>query len=378
MKQVLIVVITLLFFSCQSGEDKSAESLKMISILEKDNDTLPFHSIFSKVEISPLETNASSLINYVGKFSVTNGRCYVLDDRQQALLVFNSDVGFQYKIQQVGKGPGEYQAITDFNVDLASNKISLLAPQGIIFNYDTLGVFKSKIKLPKGIIAAHYFEYLDSTTVAVYNHFKDLRISICDLKLDTILSKYMQGQTLLTEKEIGYIARQSPLIRKGGKIYYLNYTTGQIYILDKKGAHALAGLGMDMAVSDNVGMEKHPHLKNTFVMRDMHNYTAQYPFFFNFAMSDKKIFGSYTYKKRRRSFIYDLDKKTYQPCSKFKEGVYPLVDFMEGNKAYAIANPEHINYYVNQHVLDKKNYEKLKAIKATSNPILIKYTFIKP
>ncbi len=74
----------------------------------------------SHVSYIPLETLDSCLIGEVKKIIKQNDRYYLLDNNQM-LFTFDQNGLFISKIGNRGRGPGEYNDITDFDIDNESN-----------------------------------------------------------------------------------------------------------------------------------------------------------------------------------------------------------------------------------------------------------------
>lgn len=84
-------------------------------------------TFFSDKSIIPLETTDESLIKYIDKLVLLNGKMYIFDKTQKTVFVFDAEGKFLHKISNIGKGPGEYEQIQDFCIDTLENKIILIA-----------------------------------------------------------------------------------------------------------------------------------------------------------------------------------------------------------------------------------------------------------
>ena len=86
--------------------------------------------LFSEVKVVPLETNTESLITSISKVQYYQSQYYILDDRSQQIFCFNDEGDFVFKIAAQGKGPGEYNYITNFSIDEKKNK--LIVPDPVV------------------------------------------------------------------------------------------------------------------------------------------------------------------------------------------------------------------------------------------------------
>ncbi len=89
-----------------------------ISINPENAETLKYSEIYSKIEILPIETDTGFLIDEVQKLIVEKDKYFFQCNNK--ILVFNSNGHPLYKIDNVGKGPGEYIVIGDIILDDSS------------------------------------------------------------------------------------------------------------------------------------------------------------------------------------------------------------------------------------------------------------------
>lgn len=72
----------------------------------------------------PLETNKNCLIGNINKIEVYDSLIFVGDYNQtKSIFIFDKTGNFVRKLHNYGKGPGEYIAIDEFNVDFPNKKI---------------------------------------------------------------------------------------------------------------------------------------------------------------------------------------------------------------------------------------------------------------
>jgi len=97
---------------------KDAIEIKLDSIkrLEKNK------SIIREVTYIKLEMNDESTIGEVDKIRYSNNRFYIFDKNvTKSIFVFSKSGKYLYKIDKLGKGPGEYIFPMDFDVDTLGN-----------------------------------------------------------------------------------------------------------------------------------------------------------------------------------------------------------------------------------------------------------------
>jgi hypothetical protein len=100
-----------LILFCSCGEKKS----DIVSI-DLKNCAAPSELLEPDFEIIPLETTEESLIAYLDKVKICDSCFFISDRTQKAILIFDWKGKFVNKICRLGRGPGEYTDISDFDV----------------------------------------------------------------------------------------------------------------------------------------------------------------------------------------------------------------------------------------------------------------------
>ncbi len=98
-----------------------------------------FDDYFSTSKIIPLETKDGSIIGNIDRMSLYNDKIFILDKQSNSVLIFNNHGKFISKIQSLGKGPEEYDSLTDFAVDEEKEQIILYSDRPyklLIYNFD--------------------------------------------------------------------------------------------------------------------------------------------------------------------------------------------------------------------------------------------------
>lgn len=121
MNKPFYLILIFLFFSCQDSRDtKNADTVK---IDLKSVSRIPGQSNISSIEYIPLETNDNTLIRRINKLLFHDGKFYLLDTDANTIFIFNRDGSFLRKISRLGRGPGEYVDIRNFDVSKDDNSI---------------------------------------------------------------------------------------------------------------------------------------------------------------------------------------------------------------------------------------------------------------
>jgi len=118
----LTISILVIVFSCKSTPDYTLKNDKCKEILvpERINNYLQIDSIFANIRVIPLETNNNCLIGQIAKAQFYDEKIFLLDSFRK-LLVFDAKGKFLYNVGKVGRGPGEYPEIRDFDLDTNGN-----------------------------------------------------------------------------------------------------------------------------------------------------------------------------------------------------------------------------------------------------------------
>ncbi|MBE0675204.1 MAG: 6-bladed beta-propeller [Bacteroidales bacterium] len=176
-KYIFLLLLTLLASCKQGGQGTIGESKgpTMPGEITRDSlvdystlDTLIFHpdnrvyessDILDVVKLIRLETNEECLIGSVGKVQFVGGMYYLLDDytARNAIHVFDTQGNHVHSLKRIGRGPGEYKDILDFDVDISKN-LFILNSIGNIIEYDSLLQYKRTINQEIAI-----------RTISVYN-----------------------------------------------------------------------------------------------------------------------------------------------------------------------------------------------------------------
>ena len=77
-------------------------------------DFLDASKVFNDFHLIPLEGNENSIIGEVSKISERYNKIFVLDSKQNKLLIFSKNGKFQTEIFKEGRGPNEYLTLDDF------------------------------------------------------------------------------------------------------------------------------------------------------------------------------------------------------------------------------------------------------------------------
>lgn len=118
--------VVLFFYSCSNYSKNANQEIKPIPInLDNSQKTAKISSVFKSLSIIKLETTPESIIGEIGKIIITDSAIYI--STSNAISIFSYEGAFIKKFNKLGKGPGEYDRISDFLIDSQKNTIEILS-----------------------------------------------------------------------------------------------------------------------------------------------------------------------------------------------------------------------------------------------------------
>jgi hypothetical protein len=125
-KKQLILAATIAIFtvSCNNGSSDNGSNRNAnctnIEVAGNINRLLQIDSIFSGFTAIPLETRIECLMIQILIIRIQKGKMF-LQDKRKSLFVFDTNGKFLHGIGKMGKGPGEYFELRNFDIDKNGN-----------------------------------------------------------------------------------------------------------------------------------------------------------------------------------------------------------------------------------------------------------------
>ena len=184
---LLSVIGTTFFVGC--ARHGSNDSITCINRQEIEEEKY-LSSVFKNSKIIRLETTEESLIGHrINKIKKVNGN-YFISYNDLALVVFDNQGKFLYKIQREGNGPGEYIMLQDFDI-LPSGNIVITDSRKLLF-YSSTGEFIKTV--PMDIICFN-LKAIDEDNFLIRASRADYIVYLINAKGD-ILSKQLERNDL--------------------------------------------------------------------------------------------------------------------------------------------------------------------------------------
>lgn len=364
MKYVIINIVIVLFSTC-SINSQSNEIIKNENILEIDMSNFekykPTPNLILSVDYVPLETKSNCLIGEISKLIYHDEKIFVGDFRySNAIFIFNKTGQYINKIDRLGKGPGEYIYLSDFDVN--NNNIYIYAVNKILI-YSFKGELIKELPID---IKALGFSVTSSEEFVFYKYIKNKNISynVVTYNYKTkIMNKYFANRGNLDNRNIPHFSRA--LFKSNNNIYFGNSFSNYIYRFfpDGKVKEYLRLTNIESLLPSNKDIEK---LLNTDI-----NYSKGIEF------NKFKGFKSFYENNDTMYFSIDYNNKIY--CYRYLKDSFKL-DLFEFNEPdlyfsldyFSIWNEGFISY-IPSYRFSKDN---LNFIIKNSNSQRIKSTFL--
>lgn len=371
-------ILLLILFSCSSEPNFSRKGKHIYPVDANRNDEVSVFDLFSKIEIIPLETNSSSLLTFpIGdpdRLVIKNNKFYFLDEKQNAVLIFDAKGKFINKIDKKGNGPGEYTLLSDFNINRFTGNLELLSARGYINVYDPLGnTFLEKIRLP--FPAVHYFHHLTSDVYVFFSSAMGGEIYFYSKKESKRIEKNIYklpkwfGQTV-------YSSSRNPFYVYNDSLHFEQLYNGDVFTISPVDFQLMPRYLWDFG-KYNFDLSVMPENKRIeFYANLTKKMSNKYVNFFQIYSENRNhYFTRFKFKNRYKHLILDKKTNKYLLFDQFKEGLECLPLGIDDKAMYTVLSPFYLDKIVNTSVLDEKNQKLYSQIKDTDNPVVVKYTF---
>ncbi len=392
MNRIITIIYIIFISACSSNKFQKVDDIETISV-DVHNTSLDASIFIEKIEVVPLETNDSSLINSYKKIEYDKDMdVYAIYDKEQIVHTFRGDGTYIANSRKMmGKGPKEYYMAVDMKFNPYLQGIDLLNPYGVIYTYDLTFDFISK----KQIKPEFFFDALMAldnnnyifTTPSIWTN-QEISFVNVETKQQNIAQydgTISSGNTM--EKECFYKNGNNIYFVPKGINYYFyrvdpkNYKLIPIIYLDFGDAEICEDDLPGVAVGERTQKEGiEPDKKRDDLLKGMqersqyirdNNFIVPLIKFFNddyiyiyFAKSRKGFGGHYIYnRKSKKGFLLNEGKPLImQPC-------FGITD----NVLMAICDAYYAPRLVDTALMSQIEREKLKQLNEEDNPVILKY-----
>lgn len=366
----LCVIIIILFSIYKCSPSTNTSSIYVD--LDSDNQVSIF-DIFSKINIIPLETNDACLIGNINKLIKYDSTIFILDSKQNIVLAFNHKGKFKYKIQRIGRGPGEYLYAYDFIINKYNHSIELLDCFGklLIFNLD--GTYKMTISLPHPPSAYHKFTLLNQDSILFFTNSN--RPNDCLLWLYSRSSGKIIKQ--FYDSSHSDIVNMLPLFSYNDTTYFSLPLENTIYKVQK--AKATPSYTWDFG-------KYNYHLQHKVIPQEerekikfysMLGNSPQMSYIHILNMQNREyLYCLLSHYKQNKHIFYNKQSKLYHIFTKTKENIDLKTYYMDQNVMIGVELPNSDSYkqLLKTRETNTKN-DSLSFISEDANPIIVEFLF---
>ena len=159
-----LLLLTWILAACSSQTKETENNVLKAALKETE---VSLKDLFSRIEVIPLETNDTALMDHVHRIRKVNNKYYILNEDYPGfqyinILVYDAEGNFLHTIGKKGQGPEEYPwLIYDMDIDAEKDLVYMMSPSGMLYLYRTDGSFVRKMNMPEGLIY-HGLQFLNS------------------------------------------------------------------------------------------------------------------------------------------------------------------------------------------------------------------------
>lgn len=374
MKNIKIVILLLLFYSCGNSNSVSRKGSEM-KLVDLDQISTPsVYDVFSKIEIIPLESSSESLLKQVTGIVKYNKFFYILDRELNYILVYDSIGQCVNKINKMGNGPGEYAKIVDIQFNRFTGELELLSPMKGILKYDSMGKnYKGCVDMPRTVLAIHNFYPISPDKYVFFSDSREgNKMIFYDAKYEKITSEAYNLPRFLFSNTL-FHHTYTPFYLYNDTVRFVQSYNGDVFSLN----HGLLAptyqwdFGKYNFDISDLKEESIPYYMK--YARTVMSKNAS--LFICYGENSHYYLSQFVFKRRTCHLLLNKKDNSYIVFNAFKEGVTCLPRIMDDIAVYAVVSPDDISLAVNPKVLDEENKRKYEAITLDDNPVIIKYTF---
>ncbi|MDR2037256.1 MAG: 6-bladed beta-propeller [Bacteroidales bacterium] len=374
---IYALLIISILSACQSGTEQKIKKDPAVAILvnlDNENETSVF-DIFSDIDIIPLETNEKSLFNYpFEKIVEDEGVYYILDTREKKAFMFDSMGVFIKVMDKIGRGPGEYIDMEDFNVNRYTQNAEFISSVGEILIYDHIfEKYVKKLRVPR--ITRHMINLTEDIDVHFEATTKRNKMFFYSRKEKKIIKECFPRPDFVYYKTI-FKHTNSPFYVCNDTVCFYDGANGDIYTIDSDKLELKHRHQWDFG-EYNFDISLLPPDEDMKYYMDFSNYgNNQYAFTFicNVENNDYLI-TRFWFRQQAKTIIYHKKNKDHFLFHTFKEGFQCMPLFINDKYLYSAASPDFLSLVINEKVLDEKNRKILSNIKENDNSVIIRYKF---
>lgn len=363
-----LLLLFLLSFACQNNKNLN-ENIHID--VNSNNKTLHFFDIFSKAEIVPLETNDSSLIVNADKIIYKNDSIYLLDQKQSQIFVFNNSGKFLWKLDKLGRGPGEYLNIEDFVINPLNSNIEIISATGQYIIYDPHGKMIESFQIP--VQAIHQFYPINENLTAFYEKFNEGTLSIFSKKEKKKIYEKPMSENYIVQKT-PYKAITSPFSHYEDQTFFLAADQKKVYQILASSPYIEEYQSFDFGNLD-YDINKLPKDREaTFYIEENQGYVKIYNIY-DFKETSERMVIYFIQDEFWHTTFYDKKTKQESTLNK-KSGILIYYPFDCNSHFLSSVVPANlIERQAKKEWVGQEEWKKIQDLPMDANPVILKYYF---
>ncbi|TKG94553.1 6-bladed beta-propeller [Puteibacter caeruleilacunae] len=388
-KTLTYTLMLLLAIACGKPQQQVADNVETIQF-KFDGKNPAYDEVFSKTEIIPLETNGDCLINTINQMEVWDGKFFILDWKQNTLLVFSDQGKYLNKIGSIGRGPGEYIRPRYFFIDKEKKLVNVFdAPMRKIMCFRQTGELVKEIHLNNylravGKTATGYWGFCPNQKNGDVDKEASKYVKFMTFNAKGDVDKYVKGEKCIDQ--LNYSNNYIPDVADGGVSFVEPYAphiysmkNGEItvkYKVDYSGYFPSGSMLKQIEDMDRPLSASEKKLQEDLSTK----YASKFHTFFE----TEEWIHLFTWCKGTTLFYNKKTHRTHEFTRELAaenswETYFISPVCMKSNVVYGQATQQYLNYlYHDKNKNSAQRVESLKEVfenlKAEDNPFIIKYT----
>lgn len=376
-----VVSCYLLFLFCLCGcthrrNYAVGDDVICIAVNPEESKELGMETLFSSIEILPLESSEVSLFGRCDKMLFAEGKYYVLDRKESCISIFAADGTFLGSSKgRQGNGPGEYYCIIDFDISKDKHIEILDVSAYKIRKYDDGFNFLGEVEIPKELYPITTFKCLNNGLYAFYSPFSSNtdsdEVRIYSYRLNRTIGN-VNGYISNSSLNVGVTQPYSFYEFDGNIFFSFPYPNDKIYKIDVNEGFISEKIHYDF------GNYSFPFSKiNSYasIFEDIIKGSGKYVFpiyrcenknfLFTFVMYQEKQYLLFYEKVLKRSHLYS--------CT-FRDGKILLPPtFIDDDFLYIVAEQSWLEFLIDEKLLIGNMENLLKNTQVEDDMVIVKY-----
>jgi len=331
MRYLTILFISCLFCVSCANKKQDKQSLEPFGVelikvdLREEYKERKFPNINYSMKVQRLEDNEEYPIGEVSKLIIDEKRIYILDSaKAKALFIYSREGKLLHLINQIGRGPGEFIAPQDFNIDKRNGDIVVMdAHSKKMLVYSSQGEYIREFNY--GLYAVRFI-IDDENNILLDNGNIPSEDSLYYLKKIDFDGKLLDQLFPSDPSTVGItFTPRAPLQRHQDILFFLPALSNCIYALDGDGAKVAYQIdfGKDWPSEEFCERMKNTHPLKIRELMFENNYIC----FLNYIQTRDVLHLDF-YKGKRYSFYYNkMTKKSLLISMEDESFSYPLTTY---------------------------------------------------